>query len=223
MFKHRAINKCLILWWVRFIEDYLSSGSNSSDGGNVSAWVFTVDNSTVPGERLGPGESLCDDQRWGRLAPITLILHPLQETSGDAIKTSPHFSDGHNISCMNIYTAALLHFWLAKKGNKWRFKPGLHKHSTFTYGQKCRVEQNLLPACVIHHIAPVHYLPGNFMSCFTWNRCSRLHKKCQLLLSWPFKINGSYYSDTGTDPNSSDHICFIQETQLGPFKHNPQH
>lgn len=64
-------------------------------GGAGSAWVFTVDNSTVPGERLGPGESLCDDQRWGRLAPITLILHPLQETSGDAIKTSLR------TSCMN--------------------------------------------------------------------------------------------------------------------------
>lgn len=103
MFKHGAINKCLILWWVKFVEDYLSSGSNSSDGGNAgSAWVFTVSNRTVPGERLGPGESLCDHQRWSRLASITLILHPLQETNEDDIKTTPCLIDREKISFMKM-------------------------------------------------------------------------------------------------------------------------
>lgn len=31
----------------------------------------------VPGESLGPGQRFGDDQRRGRLAPITLRLHPL--------------------------------------------------------------------------------------------------------------------------------------------------
>lgn len=39
---------------------------------------------TVPGEGLGPGEGLADDQRRGGLAPITLRLHPLKQTKRDS-------------------------------------------------------------------------------------------------------------------------------------------
>lgn len=108
MFKHGAINKCLILWWVKFMEDYLSSGSSSSDGGNAeSTWVLTVGNCTVPWERLGPGESLCDDQRWSWLASITLILHPLQETNGDSIKTTPCLIDRQKIYFMTMCRSSI--------------------------------------------------------------------------------------------------------------------
>ncbi len=34
---------------------------------------------TLPGESLGPVESLCDDQRRSGLPPVTLRLHPLNE------------------------------------------------------------------------------------------------------------------------------------------------
>lgn len=34
----------------------------------------------VPGESLGPGQGLGDDQRRSRLTPVTLRLHPLKET-----------------------------------------------------------------------------------------------------------------------------------------------
>lgn len=60
------------------MEDYLSSGSTLLQTGRVC----TAGRFALPGERPGPGEGLGEDQRWGRLAPITLIFHPLRETNG---------------------------------------------------------------------------------------------------------------------------------------------
>lgn len=51
----RRVHGGLSIKWIQFFR--------WGDAGSVR--VFTVGHFTVPGERLGPGESLCDDQRWG--------------------------------------------------------------------------------------------------------------------------------------------------------------
>lgn len=81
-----------------------------------SAWVFTAARVTVPGERLGPGESLCDDQRWGRLPPIALIFHPLRKAKEDAkLKSTASLTDITLICAVALCVCATLFIFKIKK------------------------------------------------------------------------------------------------------------